>query len=621
MWRKTNRAGLQLEIVRVLPKDFDVHNVHQVRWALSLFSSYEILSRRKAKADLTMLELPQTSDWSTQVKSDFEAFVKSCRFTRTLKSNLSKREVPKDFFSIKGGPLGKGVTAATDDAKALLGAPELLTKLCTLLDHESSLALIERVNALAQFSNLDGKLPILKTIGIPDKGPKIRTITSGNYFLQWTLKPLHQQLMRLLRTIKEDGTYRQSRVALTIGQHSKVTTPWCYDMTSATDRFPIWIQELVLENLEEGLGPKWAALMANCQSYSPDHNKWFTFSVGQPMGIYSSWATFTLCHHYVVRYAFNLARRSPSGNYAIIGDDIVILDEDAAERYKELILNLGVTISEAKSVLPSKKVERFNFNSIEFASRYFRDGVEISPLRPNELLSMKGSSWPNLMNVLMNIKERWTEEEYDVFSNTSTPAEKQPFLLWVDKTHRKVASLVVQAPFDLASHLEVKREEVWPASDNLSLLTARFEIGYNKTCSLLNLLSRIQEANKRFGQDLTEAEHEILHRYHPFNRSLELLEDDILRMFRNFNSGSFSIVDVYELGVNLDLALALAEGKYKTVKDYKSLRSKRSQASATYILDVWKYLLNDLEWNSPSGCQIGKKLSSVGESFDPGDFW
>lgn len=52
---------------------------------------------------------------------------------------------------------------------------------------------------------------------------------------------------------------------------------------------------------------------------------------GQPMGLYSSFAVFSLSHHYVVQYAYNLTclgtGKDPNkvfSGYSIIGDDIVI---------------------------------------------------------------------------------------------------------------------------------------------------------------------------------------------------------------------------------------------------------------------------------------------------------
>lgn len=55
----------------------------------------------------------------------------------------------------------------------------------------------------------------------------------------------------------------------------------------------------------------------------------------------------------------------------LLGDDIIIYDDELAIEYKKLIEYLGVEISEAKT----HKSKSF----FEFAKRYFYQGVEISP--------------------------------------------------------------------------------------------------------------------------------------------------------------------------------------------------------------------------------------------------
>lgn len=74
------------------------------------------------------------------------------------------------------------------------------------------------------------------------------------------------------------------------------------------------------------------------------------YAVGQPMGAYSSWATFTLCHHLVVQYsAKQVGKPTFFKGYRILGDDIVIMDKEVAQQYRTNITILGVSISEAKS--------------------------------------------------------------------------------------------------------------------------------------------------------------------------------------------------------------------------------------------------------------------------------
>lgn len=68
------------------------------------------------------------------------------------------------------------------------------------------------------------------------------------------------------------------------------------------------------------------------------------------MGAYSSWAVFALTHHIIVRVAALKCGKSPYFEaYALLGDDIVIGDDDVAREYKAIMANLGVEISDSKS--------------------------------------------------------------------------------------------------------------------------------------------------------------------------------------------------------------------------------------------------------------------------------
>lgn len=112
------------------------------------------------------------------------------------------------------------------------------------------------------------------------------------------------------------------------------------------------------------------------------------FSVGQPMGFYSSWAAMSLSHHTLVLVSYyicllediskrkvgsseylylkTLLRRFEDDpvfkNYSILGDDIVIFDETVATKYLYLLRMLGIGVSIEKCFI-SKSVS-------EFAKRY-----------------------------------------------------------------------------------------------------------------------------------------------------------------------------------------------------------------------------------------------------------
>jgi hypothetical protein len=89
------------------------------------------------------------------------------------------------------------------------------------------------------------------------------------------------------------------------------------------------------------------------------------------MGAYSSWCTFSICHHAVVLLAATRAGLSHTfSGYALLGDDIVIANDRVAEEYRTIISELGVSLSEAKSHVSK--------DTYEFAKRWIHRGIEVT---------------------------------------------------------------------------------------------------------------------------------------------------------------------------------------------------------------------------------------------------
>lgn len=158
-----------------------------------------------------------------------------------------------------------------------------------------------------------------------------------------------------------------------------------FDLSSATDRFPIEYQLFVIEEL---LGKEYAKSWKHLMVGLPFSITWESprkgddvyYRTGQPMGAYSSWAVFALCHHVLIRVAGHYAfQRSSFDEYFVLGDDVVIANAGVAKIYRRLMgSNLGVTINLSKSIP--------NSNSFEFAKRIFVDGIDCSPFTWTQLL-------------------------------------------------------------------------------------------------------------------------------------------------------------------------------------------------------------------------------------------
>lgn len=207
---------------------------------------------------------------------------------------------------------------------------------------------------------------------VKDKEAKCRIVAILDYWTQSGLKPLHDSLMGFLRSLRSDCTFNQGgfrRCLPLLGPY------YSLDLTAATDRVPVEIQEAVLEAM---LGSKeyaaaWRRLICDRDfTYSwAGGPKTIRYSTGQPMGAYSSWAMFAVTHHAIVRLAALRAGYSPFfWAYALLGDDIVIANARVAQEYRTILEEIGVDVSELKTHVSS--------DTYEFAKRWIFKGTEVS---------------------------------------------------------------------------------------------------------------------------------------------------------------------------------------------------------------------------------------------------
>jgi hypothetical protein len=105
-----------------------------------------------------------------------------------------------------------------------------------------------------------------------------------------------------LKKIPQDCTFEQS------GFIGKVKD-WDYfcsvDLSSATDRFPIaLIADVLRGHLPSSYVDDWLTIMVDRDfRFSKEGaDRDVRYSVGNPMGAYSSWASFAVAHHYIFFY-------------------------------------------------------------------------------------------------------------------------------------------------------------------------------------------------------------------------------------------------------------------------------------------------------------------------------
>jgi hypothetical protein len=259
----------------------------------------------------------------------------------------------------------------------------------------SPLAFVKSARGLKTGSALFGtwgSVTALGKLGFKEEPGKIRVFAMVDILTQAVMLPLHRALFKRLRPICTDGTFDQiapiERLLKRMNETGK-TFVASYDLSAATDRLPLVLQTMILnEVMGKELSALWASLLVGRAYKLPriarSYNLGFSFvryAVGQPMGAYSSWAMLAVTHHAIVQFA---AFRVKPGSgwfewYAVLGDDIVIADKAVAQEYLRIMEIIGVEIGLAKSLVSENR-------SLEFAKRTYIRGTDCSPISLDEAL-------------------------------------------------------------------------------------------------------------------------------------------------------------------------------------------------------------------------------------------
>jgi hypothetical protein len=249
---------------------------------------------------------------------------------------------------------------------------------------------------------------------------KVRVFAMVDPFTQWILRPLHEAIFSLLGCIKQDGTHNQIKPLDVLLRRqtqlkaenrspgdrlmgwkrlaerlpAKTWALFSFDLTAATDRLPLCIQVALLTPV---LGPKlaqaWGTILVGREYYISQKDEYGTvelkpvkYSTGQPMGALSSWAMLALTHHCIIQWAWyqvctqDLRKWSWYEDYAVLGDDVVIMGGKVADRYCAIMSGLGVGIGSHKSLVSHSGT------TLEFAKRTFFKGNDVSAVPLAELL-------------------------------------------------------------------------------------------------------------------------------------------------------------------------------------------------------------------------------------------
>jgi hypothetical protein len=115
-------------------------------------------------------------------------------------------------------------------------------------------------------------------------------------------------------------------------------------------------------------------------------------------------------HHFIVQIAYQLSRPIESAtlgpknwycNYELLGDDIILFDEDVATSYLNLMAGFGVAINKSKSVVS-------NNDSFEFAKVFSSKGQHLSPVSWKMFISQ--NTMMGRVNILYHLLYRRTRK-------------------------------------------------------------------------------------------------------------------------------------------------------------------------------------------------------------------
>jgi len=215
---------------------------------------------------------------------------------------------------------------------------------------------------------------------------KNRLIGITDWWTQVLFKPLHDDIYAFLGTLTQDGTNDQSGPIKALLKSLGVKCTFkagkrlqSMDLSAATDRLPIDLQVQVLEILGYE-GKLWKQVLDREWWY---HGQLIRYSVGQPMGAYSSFAMLALTHHVIMRISFwrsNPGRYEKINkfSYAVLGDDGAMADRKASEHYKFIFKSLGMEINPVKG---------FDGTVLEFAKQLWSvTKYNLTPLGAKNIL-------------------------------------------------------------------------------------------------------------------------------------------------------------------------------------------------------------------------------------------
>jgi len=359
-----DKEGLPHAAVFPFVELFRQRRPSEVRLALTYLGLSRIIPGWKTP-DLDPITLPASSSSYPVIGSELVAIVKG------LGWRVETPAWERPHVTTKSGPNAQALVGSIEDAFLLSDEQISNLRICGGEKLVQTIGTIKSISLLTWLTKLSltAKNRKRRLSLIKDKEAKMRIVAILDYWTQTCFEPLHKSQFRLLRSLKPDCTFNQGSFRAKLPRSGPYHS---LDLSQATDRLPVSLQEEVLAALtSKEYAAAWRSLLCD----HPFPLTWAPGSViygaGQPMGAYSSWTTFAICHHAIVRLAAKRAGLPISWeSYVLLGDDIVITNNDVAREYRTIMNELGVSISEQKTHVSQ--------DTYEFAKRWIHKGEEVT---------------------------------------------------------------------------------------------------------------------------------------------------------------------------------------------------------------------------------------------------
>lgn len=420
-WDNVNRVPIMLaDLIDFFDKtvitDSDVKNLFW-RVTVALLSLDRVISQPGSPVYSTITSKGVDIDLNHElVPKDFNTLLSPLGFSI---SDFRKRfDYECSVFEYEllssAGVNGDATWTAHSDAKAWLMNQDLLqsfhqyAKASKLEYIFNDLLGTVKVRDLDKVDPRDLKLGRLHSFD--ELGGKVRTVAIVDYWTQMLLTPLHKTINHFLKQTDLDGTFDQVKMAEAVKGwtgNSKHEL-YSFDLTAATDRLPVSVQEHILSHLlgDKDIAASWRKILV-MRDYHTDSGDKLRYAVGQPMGARSSFAMLALTHHLIVQHAAVLSNAKGYKRYRVLGDDMTLIDTNIAGRYQDIMAYLGVPINVSKSVVHSSGLRP----AAEICKRIFISGVELTTI-PVKLIA-KTVRDGNLAPILQSefSSKGWTFDE------------------------------------------------------------------------------------------------------------------------------------------------------------------------------------------------------------------